>query len=105
MEPMVTSRIYVNREIRATLPTVPPSLPVETAAENNRALPVNMASGRLTRRVFQVVHVVWADGSGAGQHVRFAQQRLEVTDVGVGHAGVLASFPSSTVWRVADGAQ
>lgn len=43
-----------------------------------------------TRRVFHVVHVVRPDVFGAGQHVRFAQQRPEVTDVGVGHAAVLA---------------
>lgn len=43
-----------------------------------------------TQHVFQVVHVVRPDVLGASQHVRFAQQRPEVANVGVGHATVFA---------------
>lgn len=51
-----------------------------------------------TRRVFHVVHVVRPDVLGAGHHVPFAQQRPEVTDVGVGHAAVLAPDVAHVVY-------
>jgi len=59
---------------------------------------VKSAVVAFTRHVFQVVHVVRPDVFGAGQHVRFAQQRPEVTDVGVGHAAVLAPDVAHVVY-------
>jgi len=59
---------------------------------------VKSAAVVFTRRLFHVVHVVRPDVFGAGQHVRFAQQRPEVTDIGVGHAAVLAPDVAHVVY-------
>lgn len=51
----------------------------------------------LTRHLFKVVHVVRLEVPGAGQHVRFAQQRPEAVHVGAGDAGVSAAVASHAV--------
>lgn len=57
----------------------------------------NHLSRRLTRHVFQVVHVVRPDVLRAGQHVRFTQQPSEVIHVGVGDASVPAAVVAYVV--------
>lgn len=52
-----------------------------------------------TRHVFQVVHVVGGQILGAGQHVRFVQQRPEVAHVGVGDARVPTAVVAHVVYR------
>lgn len=57
----------------------------------------NDARTRLTRHVFHVVHVVRPDFLGAGDRVRFAQQRFEMAHVRLGDAGVRAAVVAHVV--------